>query len=115
MPRICRQCGRRKDNSRDEKTGRRRRNREHVCSIVVIERNEKDDATQRYPTKIVHEDRVDKGGDLHELVTGRGAPWSVSFRNRQRIESAIEKRKSKKNDEKKLVAPSGEPLIPPKG
>lgn len=115
MGRVCRKCGRPKDNSRDEKTRKRKRNRKHVCATVTIRRKEKDERIGDYPTKIVHEDRVAKGGDLYDLVTGRKAPWEVVYRNRQKIEKKIEERKSKKQDGETLVAPSGEPLTPPKG
>jgi hypothetical protein len=119
MPDICKKCGYPRDISRDEKTGKRRRRQDHVCPTVVIQRKKKDDAIQSFPTKTVHENRVSKGGDLHDLVTGDDAPWSVVFRNRQKIEKKIEDRKAKskakKAKKKTLVAPSGEPLTPPKG
>lgn len=114
MASVCGRCGRPRDNSRNEKTGKRKRNRDHICPMVTIRRKKIDDATQQHTIKIVNEARVAKGGDLHELVTGRKAPWEVVYRDRQGIENIIENYKSKKKkDGDVLVAPSGEPLSPP--
>lgn len=113
----CNSCNRRIDHSRDEKTGIRKRTRDHVCPTVVIQCKKKNPANEIQEIKTVHEDRVAKGGDLHKLVTGRNAPWEVVFRNRAKIEKIAENRKSKKakKTNKKLEPKKGEVLQPAKG
>lgn len=116
MPATCTRCGRPKDNSRDEKTGIRKRNSEHQCNMAVVRATTVSPRTDVPVVKQVHEARIEKGGDLYKKTRGKKPEWEVVYRPTTVIEKLADRqgRKRKRGSTKKLKAPTGKRLEPPK-
>lgn len=119
MPKVCRNCGRNKDNPIiDPETRQRKRSREHQCDIAVVRDLVKSAHNEMIPYDVtVHSDRIEKGGDLYKKVTGKNPTHEVMFRSRTKIEKLAEKKgrkRTRKTKEKTMPAPSGEKLEVPK-